>query len=250
MRAGVIATAVLAAALLLPVGCERTNPSPAQPVPATSAPSTRPSGEALTNLGGLAQERGFPELPPGHPPVGPMTEMPTMPELPTASRPAAQLDYTVPDTWQKETPRGMLRLAQYRLPRADDDPEDGEVAVFGSGIGGSIDAIVQMWRSQFTQPDGQPIPEDAVVRQTLEAGGMQITVVDIAGNYSARSMMPGASAPAPKDGYRMLAAIVETPAGPWYFKATGPAHTIAAHREEFMNLLRSIKAKPAEAPPR
>jgi hypothetical protein len=246
-RSRVVAVSGLVAAVSLLSGCERTVPPASQPAPGTSTPSSQPGSSETANLRGLTQERGPrgpAELPPGHPPIGEMTERPTLPELPATSRPV-QLEYTVPDTWQKEAPQGMLRLEQYRLPRADDDLEDGELAVFGGGIGGSVEANVQMWRSQFTLPDGQPIPDDAVVRQTLEPHGLTITLVDIAGRYSGRSMRPGTSAPAPKETYRMLGAIVETPGGPWYFKAIGPAHTIAAHRDEFMDFLRSLKVKGA-----
>ncbi len=244
MRSCVTAAGLLVAAAILLTGCERTSPPPAsQPAPPTSAPS-QPRGDELANLRGLDHgPRAADELPPGHPPIGDMAERPTMPELPATSRPALALAYTAPDTWQKEAPRSMLRLEQFRLPHAEGDAEDGELAVFGGGIGGGVDANVQMWRAQFALPDGQAIPDEGVVQQTLAVNNLKITVVDIAGRYSGRSMAPGTSAPAAKEDYRMLGAIVETPSGPWYFKAVGPLRTIAAHREEFMDFLRTIKVK-------
>jgi hypothetical protein len=51
-------------------------------------------------------------------------------------------------------------------------------------------------------------------------------------------MMPGATGP--KADYRMLGAAVETPAGPWYFKASGPAATMARHRAGFFEMLDSL----------
>jgi hypothetical protein len=246
MRLGIVAIGVAPAAMLLS-GCERTAPVPAsQPAGTTSAPSSQPCADEMANVRELMQnlgQRGSEGLPPGHPPIGDMAERPTMPEMPPSSRSAVNLEYTAPDTWQKEAPHGMFRREQYRLPRAAGDSEDGELAVFGGGIGGGVEANVQMWRSQFTLPDGQPIPDEGVVRQTLDVNGLDVTVVDIAGRYRGRAMMLGTSAPAAKDSYRMLGAIVETPGRPWYFKAVGPAETIAQHREEFMDFLHTLKVK-------
>ena len=53
--------------------------------------------------------------------------------------------------------------------------------------------------------------------------------------------MSGGPPATEKDNYRMLAAIVETPNGPWYFKALGPAATMDAHRAEFLSFLHTMK---------
>jgi len=242
MRLGAVIGGTLVAFAVVLAGCERGTLPTATSQPAQTAASTQPTADEMANVRELVQnlgQRGSEALPAGHPPIGNRPDKPTMPELPTASRPTVTLKYAAPDTWQKEPPKGPLRVDQYRLPRAPGDPEDAELAVFGSNIGGSVEANVQAWRGQFSLPDGQPIPDEGVVLQTLDVNGLKITVLDIAGRYTPRAMMPGAPPP-PKDGYRMLGAIVETPGGPWYFKAIGPAETIGNHREEFIEFLRSM----------
>ena len=52
------------------------------------------------------------------------------------------------------------------------------------------------------------------------------TYVDVAGTYTG-GMAMGAP-PDPKPGYRMVAGVVEMPAGPWFMKCTGPAATMEA----------------------
>jgi hypothetical protein len=192
-------------------------------------------------------QRGSDNLPAGHPPIAGMGEKPVMPELPAASKPAVNLTYAPPDTWQKEPVKSGLRYDQYRLPRIEGDAEDGELAVFSAGVGGTIALNIARWRSQFTLPDGKPIPDEGVVQQLLESNGLKVTLVDIAGRYNPGAMMTGMPS-GPKDNYRMLGAIVETSAGPWYFKAVGPAETMGHHRDDFLAFLQTMRVAPPTTP--
>jgi hypothetical protein len=212
-------------------------------------PGTQPTAEDVANVRELVRDlgqRGSENLPAGHPPVAGMGEKPVLPELPVASKPAVKLTYTPPETWQKEPVKGPLRYEQYRLPRAPGDTEDAELVV-STGIGGGLALNLARWRGQFSLPNGQPVPDEGVVQQTLEANGLRITVVDIAGRYNAGAMMTGMPS-TPKDNYRMLGAIVETAGGLWYFKALGPAETIGVHRDEFLAFLHTIEAEPPTTP--
>jgi hypothetical protein len=235
-------TLASSAALLLFVfaGCERGSPpSP----PATTQPAaTQPTATELASVRSFVQDaasQGSQNLPAGHPLIGDAAAG-IMPPVPPAPAPPLDLKYTAPDAWQPQPPSSSLRAAQYRLPRVATDGEDGELAVFSTGIGGTVEDNVSRWRKQFSTPDGQPVPDEAFVQQSFEANGLNITVVDVAGRYSA-AMATGAAAEA-KGGYRMLAAIVETPRGPRYFKAVGPAATIGAHRDAFIEMLRALKS--------
>jgi hypothetical protein len=51
-------------------------------------------------------------------------------------------------------------------------------------------------------------------------------------------MQPGAK---PEPGSRMLAAIVDTTAGPYYLKLVGPAATVAHWEAPFDSFLRSME---------
>lgn len=242
VSAGTLLTAVLALALN---GCERDEtPSqpakPAQPVAAT----TKPTADELANVRSFVQDKATREaegLPAGHPPIEGLTPQ-TLPAELTAPRVTrAGLTYTAPAAWQREPVKSQMRVDQYRLPRAEGDSEDGELAVTAN-IGGGTEMNIERWRGQFSTLDGQPIPDSAFKRESHEINGLKIVVVDIAGRFNAGSMMPGGDA-TPRDNYRMLAAIVETPTGPWFFKALGPAATMAKHHDGFMAFVHTMTPK-------
>lgn len=220
-------------------GCERGTPStPA--TPATAA-STQPTADELARVRQFVQEtapRRTDALPAGHPPIN---NAPQPAQAPPSRNAGPTLKYTAPASWEQQPVTGSLRVDDYRLPRVEDDSEDGDLAVFGTNIGGGVEANVERWRLQFAAADGQPIPNEAFHRELLEVNGLKITFVEVAGHFSGTMMMPGTGTPPAKKDYRLLGAIVETPAGPWYFKATGPAATMAHHREAFLDFLRSMK---------
>jgi hypothetical protein len=51
---------------------------------------------------------------------------------------------------------------------------------------------------------------------------------------------PGATEHYNKTGFRLRAAVVETPRGPYYIKMTGPAKTLAAAAPDFQALVDSL----------
>jgi hypothetical protein len=162
------------------------------------------------------------------------------------SQPAAggeAVQYAVPQGWIEVQPTSSMRKAQFRLPKVEGDPEDGEMVAFyfGPGQGGSVDANVSRWISQFSRPDGAPISNDAKVT-TRQVAGKNITVVDVSGIYSGASvpMMQGG---APKPDFRMLAAIIETSQGPWFYKLTGPRPTIERWEPSFDEFVMSLRAQ-------
>ena len=150
------------------------------------------------------------------------------------------LKFTAPAGWIEETPASSMRKAQYGLPRVEGDSEDAELAVFFfKGEGGSVQANIERWIGQFTKPDGSPAT-DAAKTTHREIHGIPVTIVDVSGTYMAAS---GAmlSEVKSKPGFRMLAAVAETSAGPWFFKLTGPAATIARWEPAFGQFLDSIE---------
>jgi hypothetical protein len=130
-----------------------------------------------------------------------------------------------------------MRKASYEVPRAAGDSEDGELAVFyfGPGQGGGIDANVDRWVKQFSD-----VAPDDVKRADREAHGLRQHTVEIAhGTYDAGQMAMG-GAKGPKKDYALTGAIVEAPSGAYFFKMTGPAHTVAAAHAAFLQLLDSV----------
>lgn len=151
------------------------------------------------------------------------------------------LNWTVPTEWKQEAGARPMRAATYKIPVAKGAPaEEGELAVFyfGQGQGGGIDANVQRWIGQFTQPDGKPSTERAKTKKD-KTNGMPVTTVDLTGTYTA-SMGPMAPA-TDKPDFRMLGAIVEGPQGAVFFKMTGPKATVSAAEKGFKSLVASVK---------
>lgn len=150
------------------------------------------------------------------------------------------IDYKAPAGWIEEAPSAM-RKGQYRLPHAEGDEDDAELAVFyfGPGQGGTVQANIDRWIGQFAGPDGGSVKDSAKI-STKSVNGRDITIVDVSGTFIT-SMGPMMASGPPKPNYRMLGAIVETPSGPWFFKLTGPQNTVAKWEESFNQFTDSIR---------
>ncbi len=154
----------------------------------------------------------------------------------------AGLEFEAPSTWIRETPSSSMRLAQFRLPRLEGDPEDAELAVFYfGGQGGSVQANVDRWIGQFSNPDGSPVTNPQVSERA--ANGISLTIVDVRGTYH-QAQGPMMAQTTPKEDYRMLAAVAEGLGGPTFFKLTGPQPTVDHFEESFNSFLDALRPSP------
>ena len=154
---------------------------------------------------------------------------------------AAGLTFAAPKSWQPRAASSNMRVAEFVIPRAAGDAEDAEAIIyFFGGTGGSADANITRWIGQIQQPDGSASQAKAT-RETQTINGLKVTTVDVSGTYVAE-VRPGASEHYNKPGFRLRAAMVETPRGPYYIKLTGPAKTVAAADADYKALLASLKA--------
>jgi hypothetical protein len=161
------------------------------------------------------------------------------------SRAASQkssLKFTVPPGWVEEERSSSMRVAQYRLPKAPTDPEDASLILyyFGQGQGGSTAANVERWVGQMKQEDGGSAKD--AKEERFETNGLKVTAVDVAGTYVAETA-PGSGTFLNKAGYRMRAAVVETPNGSYFVKLVGPEKTVMQWNESFLSYLRSFEFK-------
>ncbi|RMF62270.1 MAG: hypothetical protein D6743_12310 [Calditrichaeota bacterium] len=157
-----------------------------------------------------------------------------------ASPAAHGVTWHAPEGWITESPSSSMRKAQYRLPRAEGDPEDASVVVFYfQGQGGGVQANIHRWYSQFIQPDGRATSEVAKV-ETATVNGHKQTTVDITGTYlfQATPMSPHTTE---KPGFRMLATVIETPGGPYFVKFVGPEKTVTKWQESYHTFVASFK---------
>jgi hypothetical protein len=161
----------------------------------------------------------------------------------TAFQTKSSLKFTVPPGWVEEERSSAMRVAQYKLPRAEGDTENGSVVLyyFGPGQGGSTTANIERWVGQIKQTDGGS--SKAVAKEDhFEVNGLKVATVDVVGTYVAERT-PGSGTFENKPGYRLLAAVVETSNGPYFLKLVGPEKTVAHWNESFQSFLKSFDFK-------
>jgi hypothetical protein len=203
------------------------------------------SGSQSAAPGKLAPKKQ--KLPPGHPPMGRMGKRKMLEGRSPMGRMAARrsaLSWSLPAGWKAVRPSSSMRRAQMQIPGAE-GATAGEMVVFHfPGMGGSINANVQRWVGQFKNPAGKPAFKTITAKRTIN--GLATTTVYHEGTYVSGSMMGGSTTSRPD--HALLAAIVETKAGPWFFKGTGPAKTMRAQRKAFETFVASIKRKGSASP--
>lgn len=161
----------------------------------------------------------------------------------TAFQTKSSLKFTVPPGWIEEERTSSMRIAQYRLPKAEGDTENGSVVLyyFGQGQGGSTAANIERWVGQMKQADSGS-SKALAKEESFDVNGLKVTTVDVAGTYVAETT-PGSGTFENKPGYRLLAAVVETPNGPYFLKLVGPEKTVARWNESFLGFLKSFEYK-------
>ncbi|HEV7797413.1 MAG TPA: hypothetical protein VGO73_04620 [Pyrinomonadaceae bacterium] len=165
----------------------------------------------------------------------------------SSSRPvqhaAGELRFKAPEAWTAEKPTSDMRVAQYKLPKTEGDHEDALLVIyyFGQGQGGSPEANIDRWINQIKQPDGQSSKERAKTG-TLTVNGLQVSTVDVSGNYSG-GMSPDSAPADNKSIYRLRAAVVDTPKGSYFVKLTGPENTVAHWDQAYTDYMKSFEFK-------
>jgi hypothetical protein len=156
---------------------------------------------------------------------------------------ATGLRFAHPSEWTRVPAPSDMRAAQFRVPRAGADTEDGEAVLFffGKGQGGSADDNLARWRAQVTNPDGSPSKDKGTVTiKTVK--GLKVTALDLSGTYKPMPAAGQAGPATPKPGYRLLAAMIEGEGGPWFFRLVGPEATVTASKAGFDAMLDSVEA--------
>jgi hypothetical protein len=153
---------------------------------------------------------------------------------------ASGLAFAAQPGWVVEKPTSAMRKAQFRLPHVEKDAEDASLVVyFFSGQGGDLQANLDRWCGQFQQPDGKS-SSDVLKSSTRTVNGMNVHEADLSGTYVAETA-PGSGEHVRKEGWRMLAAILEAKDGPYYAKLVGPSATVAKWEESFRSFVNAAK---------
>lgn len=150
-----------------------------------------------------------------------------------------KLELAAPAKWVRKQPRTRIVQYEFAIPAAKDDTNDGRLTVMGAG--GGVEANIDRWFGQFSQPDGGSTEKRAKVKQANVAG-QDVHLVDISGTF--RDSRGPAAPVVERPKYRMLAAIIETKgAGDYYVKFYGPEKTVAENEKAFQNMIDSLRQK-------
>lgn len=169
--------------------------------------------------------------------------------LPAGAQPALRFD--TPAGWVAVEPFEPERVAEFVVPRAAEDAEDAECVVYHfGGISHfdyqddqdgaiAVEAQLERWTNEMLQPDGRP-SADVATTSRFEVDGRQVTMLDVPGIFAAE-VLPGSGMRHYKREFRLKAAVVESPDGPFFFKLTGPDQTVAHWESAFAALVDSVR---------
>ena len=150
-----------------------------------------------------------------------------------------ELSLAAPAGWKQVQPRSRIVETEFAIKPVKPDNQPGRMTSMGAG--GSIEANIARWYSQFSQPDGTSTKDKAGLK-TLRIAGCKVTCVDVSGTYKDMPGGPFAGGQSiDRPNYRMLAAIIETTdKGNYFIKFYGPAATVEASADGFKKMIEGM----------
>jgi hypothetical protein len=226
----------LVIALLLSMSCKKDPPKGDLP-PAADWGSSKPPAAATAP----PNPQGAMPNDSTHAPAAAKTAPKALEKLPDGSLAMGPFTLTAPADWTIKPVTSNMRAADFQLPAKPGAEAELIVYYFGTGGAGSVDSNLDRWLGQFQQPDGKNSRDVAKIEQT-KFGGQDATFVSVTGRFVAAAM-PGATESVDKTDQALLAAIVSSPSGPYYFKLVGAKSTVDAQAGAFRKMLDSLKVR-------
>jgi len=231
---------VLLSALSLAAGCQNKGPVPQEESATTGAVPQVGSAEVTGAHPGAAN----PHQATNDPHAG--LEMPKGPSDATTGQPDASgmidvgaVSFKLADGWQALPPASSMRRAQLTV-LGSQGPAELIVYYFGPRGAGTAKDNLDRWVGQFTTAEGNPVTDAEVTSSTV--GDHTVDRVEVSGQYA--SGMGASGSETPKANQRLIGAIVNTGAGPYYFKLLGPDATVREKASGFDAMIDSIVASP------
>jgi hypothetical protein len=139
-----------------------------------------------------------------------------------------------PAAWKQEAPSNSMRLTQFKLPKADGDDTDAELAVFFLKGSGSLEDNLKRQTAKFK--NGGEAKTDKIKVGTIEA-----TYQDITGTFLSKfpPFDPNAKVTEKPD-YRQLYVVFDKE-GQYYLTLLGPKKTVEKHKKDFEDWLKNFK---------
>ncbi len=145
----------------------------------------------------------------------------------------AGMTFAGPKEFISIKPKSFMRKAQLKVGV---DAAEGEIVFFHFGPrgGGGVQANIDRWFGQFTEPKAEIKPRT----EKVKAGKIPVTFVSAEGTFKAG---PPRGPVVEKPGYALLGAIIESKEGAIFAKFTGPKATVSAHTAAFKNMITGAK---------
>jgi len=227
-------------ALLFVTSCKKTPPpgdmppakdwQPAKPAETTPPPANPHAGMDMS--AGSATPNTVTTEP---------TTPKTLDKLPDGQLALGPFSMAAPADWTVKPTTSSMRAGQFELPAKPGAEAELVITYFGARGAGSLDDNVTRWIGQFQQADGKPSRDVAKIEKT-KFGGQDATYVTVSGRFVTQGM-PGGGGPVDKTDQALLAAIVDSPSGPYYFKLVGAKSTLDANAAAFRKMLESLKVR-------
>ena len=139
----------------------------------------------------------------------------------------SNITLTAPDGWEREKPASSMRVVQYKLKS---DPETKIVGFF-FGQQDMVRENIDRWKGEFKEL--QDSKEEDLV-------GGNVNMITLEGIYGVKHF-PMSEESTPTPDYMVLAAIVKSSEGPYYFKVFAPSKILKKEMENFKKFLNSYK---------
>ena len=145
----------------------------------------------------------------------------------------AGMTFAGPKEFASVKPTSFMRKAQLKVGV---DAAEGEIVFFHFGPrgGGGLQANIDRWFGQFTEPKA----EIKAKTEKVKAGEIPVTFVSAEGTFKAG---PPRGPVVEKPGYALLGAIIESKEGAIFAKFTGPKATVSAHAATFKKMITGAK---------
>jgi hypothetical protein len=147
---------------------------------------------------------------------------------------------TAPNEWKKKTPQNSIIKYEFAIEAVKPDETNGRMTI--SSAGGGVDANINRWIGQFSQPDGSNSKDRAKTKQEKVAG-MNVHMLDVSGTYDDKPPFAPTKG-VQRENYRMLAAVIETKdLGNYFVKFYGPELTVKDNQKAFDKMIESLERK-------
>jgi hypothetical protein len=134
-----------------------------------------------------------------------------------------------------------MRLAQFKLPKAEGDPEDAQLIIFYfKGGSGTAEQNLERQRAKFKPAAGKDKVAEKLDK--IKVGTHEAPYQDLSGTFL--SKFPPAAPNAKvteKTEFRQLYVPLVTDKGDYYPTLIGPAKTVEKHKKEFEEFLKNFK---------